>query len=352
MGSGDGPAGYRVPPPEPDSFVDWPDGFGTRFTVFVDTEEEFDWRRPLSRDSRAVSAVRAIPAAHARFADRGAALTWLVDHPIATSPQAVAILRRTLEDGRSAIGTQLHPWVNPPFDEQVSGPNSFTANLPKSLQAAKLAALTAAIEQAFGARPLAYRAGRYGIGPDSFALLAAEGYRLDSSMRSAYDYSDEAGPDFAAIPNRAFRRGGIVELPFTTVFTGRLRGGGIGRYRALARLPRGKGIAARLGLLSRVSLTPEDMPLADALEAVRVAVGEGLRVLNFAFHSPSLEPGHTPYVRDAADLAAFHRWWDAVLALLDRLGVRNASLAELIAAADAACGTGAPSAIAAPAGGL
>jgi hypothetical protein len=87
-------------------------------------------------------------------------------------------------------------------------------------------------------------------------------------------------------------------------------------------------------MLSRVSLTPEDMPLPDALEAVRVAVGEGLRVLNFAFHSPSLEPGHTPYVRDAADLAAFWRWWDEVLALLARLGVGNASLAEVLAAVE------------------
>jgi hypothetical protein len=333
MGSGERPEGFRAPAPHPDSFVAWPEGFGTRFTVFVDTEEEFDWRLPLSRDSRSVTAVRAIPAAHARFADRGVALTYLADHPIATSPEAVEILGRAVEDGRSAIGTQLHPWVNPPFDEAVSGPNSFTANLPRSLQAAKLAELTRAIATAFGARPLVYRAGRYGIGPETFALLEAEGYRIDSSMRPAYDYSDEAGPDFAAIPNRAFRRGGIVELPFSTVFTGRARGGGIGLYRALGRVPKGRGVAARLGMLSRVSLTPEDMPLADALEAVRVAVGEGLRVLNFAFHSPSLEPGHTPYVRDAADLAAFWRWWDAVLALLDRLGVRNASLAEVLDAA-------------------
>ena len=93
-------------------------------------------------------------------------------------------------------------------------------------------------------------------------------------------------------------------------------------------------MAARLGLLSRVSLTPEDMPLSDALEAIRVAAGEGPRVLNFAFHSPSVDPGHTPYVRNAADLAAFWRWWDAVLGLLDRLGVRNASLAEVLDASE------------------
>ncbi len=261
------------------------------------------------------------------------ALTYLIDHPIVSSPEAVGILRGAIEDGRSAIGSQLHPWVNPPFDEVVNAANSFVANLPRQLQVAKLAALTQAITEAFGRPPLAYRAGRYGIGPETFELLAAQGYRLDSSMRPGYEYGGEGGPDFAAVPNRAFRQSGVIELPFTTVFTGRARSGGVSLYRALGRIPKGRGVAARLGLLSRVSLTPEDMPLADALEGVRVAVGEGLRVLNFAFHSPSLEPGHTPYVRDAADLAAFWRWWEEVLALLERLDVRNASLGELLDAA-------------------
>ncbi|WP_336297258.1 hypothetical protein [Sphingomonas sp. 7/4-4] len=56
-----------------------------------------------------------------------------------------------------------------------------------------------------------------------------------------------------------------------------------------------------------------------------------------------------PYVRDAADLVAFHRWWDAVFGLLARLGVAPASLAELL---DAACGAAPSSATAAGAGGL
>jgi len=165
------------------------------------------------------------------------------------------------------------------------------------------------------------------------SLLAELGYRIDSSMRSAYDYSDEGGPDFSAVPNHAFHLGELVELPFTTVFTGRLRRGGARLHRNLAHLPKGIGIASRLGLLSRVALTPEDMPLDEAKEAVRIAVGEGLRLLNFAFHSPSVEPGHTPYVRTEADLAAFLRWWEEVLALLDRLGVRSASVDEIVAAA-------------------
>lgn len=325
---------YRVPAPAPGSFVDWPADFGTRFAVFVDTEEEFDWGRPLSRDSRGTRHMAAMPGAHARFAGHGVSLNYLIDHPIATCPDAVAILRDLLKDGRSAVGTQLHPWVNPPFDEDVCGINSFSGNLPSDLEERKLTVLTEVIRESFG-QPLIYRAGRYGIGPDTFAILKRLGYRADTSMRSGYDYSAEGGPDFTAIPNHAFRTAeGLVELPLSTIFTGALGGGsgGVALHRALGNVPHGRGVAARLGLLSRVALSPEDMPLGEALEAIRIAVDQGVRLLTFSFHSPSVEPGHTPYVRTPADLDAFNRWWDAAFALLDRRGVAPASLAEILQA--------------------
>jgi hypothetical protein len=316
----------------PADLIAWPADFGTRFVVFVDVEEEFDWDRPLSRDNRSVEAIAALPGAHARFADAGVPLALMVDHPVATDARAVGVIGPLLTGG-SAIGAQLHPWVNPPFDETLTPRNSFAGNLPRNLEAAKLDALSDAIAAAFGARPTAYRAGRYGIGPATLDLLAERGYRLDSSMRPGFDYTPEDGPDFSAVGNHAFRVGGLIELPSTTVFTGLARSGGMGLYRAGGQVPKGRAVLARAGLLQRIPLTPEGIPVAEALEAVRVAVGEGLRVLNFAFHSPSLTPGHTPYVRDDADLAAFWTWWDRVLAELDRLGVRPCGLAELIAAA-------------------
>lgn len=328
--------GYRPPAPDPGAVVAWPDAFGTRFTLFVDTEEEFDWRAPLRRTGYGVTAIAALPAAGRRFADHGVPLTLMVDYPIATDPHAIACVAAVLEDSRSAVGTQLHPWVNPPFDEVVSAANSYAGNLPEALEAAKIDALTAAIETAFGAAPRVYRAGRYGMGPHTLQLLAARGYLVDSSMRSRYSYDADGGPDFAAIGNAAFRTGpdhALVELPLTTVHTGLLRSGGERLYRGVQRIPRGRGLLARARLLSRVALTPEDMPLADAREAVAVALGEGLRLLTFAFHSPSLMPGHTPYVRDAADLARFWRWWDVILGDLERRGVAPASLDETIAAA-------------------
>ena len=326
--------GFPVPPPSADERIVWPGPFGTRFTIFCDVEEEFDWRGPFRRDAWSTRAMAAFPAAHQRFVAAGCGLACMVDHPIATDPAAVAALACAAEGGRSTIGAQLHPWVTPPFDEPLGPVNSYAGNLPPALEAAKIDRLTAAIAAAFGRAPIAFRAGRYGIGPATLPLLAARGYRLDSSVRARYDYRGDGGPDFRRVGNAAFRRNGMVELPFTTVHAGLLRGAGQRLYRAAARLPRGAGLLARARLVSRVSLTPEDMPLADALAAIEVAVGEGERLLAFSFHSPSLAPGHTPYVRDAADLLAFWRWWDAVLGPLARLGVAHASLAEILAAAD------------------
>ncbi|KQM38015.1 polysaccharide deacetylase family protein [Sphingomonas sp. Leaf10] len=314
--------------------VVWREGFGTRFAVFVDTEEEFDWRAPFRHDGWGVSAVAALPDAHRRFAERGVESCYLVDYPIATDPAAIDALRDITAHGHATIGAQLHPWVNPPFDEALTARSSFAGNLPPMLEAAKLDRLTDALIRITDTRPTVYRAGRYGLGPATLGSLAERGYRLDSSMRARYDYRAQGGPDYRGIGNGAFHTdGGIVELPLTTVFTGRLRRGGGRLYEGAGRIPRGRGVLARLGLLHRVALTPEDMPLVDALEAVRVAVGEGGRVLNFAYHSPSLVPGHTPYVRDAADLTAFWRWWDAVLDLLAQLNVRPASSDDILAAA-------------------
>lgn len=325
---------YRPAAPLPEQGIRWPDSFGSRFCLFVDAEEEFDWSRPFDRAARATTAMAALPAFHRKLAERGVAATYMVDHPIVSDRSAVEILQACLEDGRSAIGTQLHAWVNPPFEEEPSVHASFPGNLPPALEAAKLDVLTSAITQAFG-RPIAYRAGRYGLGSASAKLLVERGYRVDVSMRAFHDYSAQGGPDYRAIGAAAFRFGPehkLAELPPTTIHTGVFRRHGARLHRLGGYVPRGRGVLARTGLMSRVPLTPEGVSVAEALEAIRIALADGIRLFNLGFHTPSLVPGHTPYVRDAADLARFHAWWDAVLDLLDRMGCAPASLDDIVAA--------------------
>jgi hypothetical protein len=117
------------------------------------------------------------------------------------------------------------------------------------------------------------------------------------------------------------------------VFCGLLRQNGGWLYHVLWRVPRLRGVLARLGLLERVPLTPEGVGLSAALRAIDAAIADGLPVLVFSFHSPSLLPGHTPYVRDNEALDRLYDWWRAVFAHLRARGVAPASLAEIVSAA-------------------
>src|SRR3546814_20766445 len=102
--------------------------------------------------------------------------------------------------GRCEIGAQLHPWVTPPHDEEVNARNSYTGNLPADLQRAKMIALRDAIRDRFGIQPTAYRAGRYGLGPNTAAMLAELGFRCATSVRSGLDYRAGHGPESRAAP--------------------------------------------------------------------------------------------------------------------------------------------------------
>jgi hypothetical protein len=170
--------------------------------VVIDTEEEFDWSRPHSRAATGVSHI-----AHQhrgqRIFDRFALRpTYVVDYPVASQATAYPLLRDWLGDGRCQIGTHLHPWVNPPFDETVSAYNSYPGNLPAALEQEKLARLTEVIEANFGARPTVYRAGRYGVGPATAGILARLGYQIDMSVMPRTDFRADGGPDFTASAKR------------------------------------------------------------------------------------------------------------------------------------------------------
>jgi hypothetical protein len=310
-----------------------PDSFGKRVAVFVDTEEEFDWNMPPSREARSTGAAESLPIIHKRLKSYGVRPIYLIDHPIATDLRCVATLREFQDSGECTVGTQLHPWVNPPFEEELTGRNSYAGNLPIALERAKLIRLTDTIEAAFGKRPEVYRAGRYGVGPNTASLLAELGYRADVSVRSLFDYSGEGGPDFSRTGPVPYRVGttGLVEIPLTAVYVGALRRHGA-LYRAAGHVPRLRGVLDRTGLIGRVALTPEGMPLAEVRDAVDRLLDDGLQLFSISFHSPSVEPGNTPYVRNARDLDLFYAWWDGIFDHLSRRGISPASMSECLAA--------------------
>lgn len=325
--------GALLQPPAAEDMIALDPAFGTRFMLFVDTEEEFDWNAPFSRTGHGVTALDGMARGQAWFAGACVKPIYVTDYPVIESDAAADMMGRWLADGAADIGAHLHPWVNPPHVEQVTAANSYVGFLPEAVEKAKLEALCQRIADRFGARPIAYRAGRYGVGPNSARLLEEAGFRLDSSVRSRFDYSGQHGPDFQGLPQNPYWAGprrSLVELPLSTAFVGLLRGGGERLYRATQGLGPIAGALSRMRMLSRVPLTPEGIPAADAIRAIDALIEEGVRVLNFSFHSPTLEPGHTPYVRNEADRMAFYRWWDMVLGHLARRNILPATLDQLL----------------------
>ena len=317
-------------PPGASSRIVLPDDFGVRFALFGDAEEEFDWNGPFRRESTSTATMAELPVANRRFLEAGVQPCWLADWPVVDNADSGVILRDLVTSDACTVGTQLHPWVNPPFDEVVNRKNSYTCNLPIELQREKLKQLTARIEEVVGVRPRVYRAGRYGIGRHTARLLADEHYALDVSVRSHFDYRGQSGPNFTHHPLWPWTLGsGLHALPLTTAHTGPL-----GRWPMIHQAESLRGTLARTGLLARIPLTPEGVPLADALSGIDVLLDQGHRLFSLSFHTPSLVPGHTPYVRDAKELATFWQWWDGVFDRFAARGVMPIGADDIIAAFD------------------
>lgn len=283
-----------------------------KLLVAVDTEEAFDWSKPHSRSETNVEHIKYQVLAQRIFERFGVKPIYVVDYPVATQESGYRLLREWQEAERCEIGAHLHPWVNPPFEEEVTVRNSYPGNLAPGLERAKLTRLVDQVEQNFGKRPIFYRAGRYGIGPATGSILEDLGFQFDSSVVPRTDFSHDHGPDFSDFDTSPFWFGPqrrVLEIPVTAGWCGLLRDHGRhlrpivhGAWATRLHLP---GVFARSGLFERIRLTPEGNSFAELRRLTNALCKAGVRVFNFTYHSPSLESGNTPYVRSAGELRRF-----------------------------------------------
>jgi len=306
--------------------------------VVIDTEEEFDWNAPFDAANTSVSNIDHQHLAQDLFAAHGVVPTYVVDYPVASTPQSVAVLRGFADEGRCEIGAHLHPWVNPPAEGPIDARHSYPGNLAPALERRKLAALTEAITANFGRPPKVYKAGRYGIGAATPAILRDLGYAVDVSVVPHTDFSADGGPDFREAPALPFMIAEqVCELPLSVQFVGRLARFGPSLFPCLdanaGRRLRLAGIMGRLGLLERLRLSPEGHTLGDLIRQTRAALSAGTRLFMLTYHSSSLLPGATGYVRSRADRAAFLAALDGYLAFfLGAAGGRTDTVTRVAAA--------------------
>lgn len=318
----------------------------TILIISIDTEED-NWSP--SRDAVSLANIRELPRL-ARFFERlGVRPTYLVNYQVAINPSACRILRDvTAQRSNAEIGAHLHPWNTPPLDEAFVPRNSMLRNLSPDLQRAKLGRLTAALADAFDARPGVFRAGRFGVGPETVGALLDCGYRVDSSVTPFWSWqSYDDGPSFVGAPIGVYRlaRGGdvrqptpageLIEIPLSYGFSSGPFSLWDPTRRLLEKPPlrwlRLGGIVDRAGLARRIVLCPELASADDMLTLSRRLLEHGARHLQIFFHSPSLTPGLSPFVTSQADVG---RLYDTIEAYLD--GVSRLTDVKLATISEAA----------------
>ncbi|GAA4035211.1 polysaccharide deacetylase family protein [Parerythrobacter jejuensis] len=321
----------RLPPPG--NLATFKEGFAPRTLLTVDTEEEFDWDGPFSATGYGLDHVRNIARFQEFCENIDVSPVYLIDWPIAESSRAQEIIGDACARGKAEIGIQLHPWVNPPFEEEVNAFNSYAGNLPGDLEREKFLRLRDAIEANFKAVPQIYRAGRYGTGPSTAKILKQAGIAVDTSVRSKFNYARGHGPDYGLHPLKPWWVGDdqrLLELPVTSVFWGLLRKQADWIHPLADKSDTLSGALAKMGLLERIALTPEGVSIDEALRGVDIAIDDGLPIIVLSFHSPSLAAGHTPYVRTEADVDGLYAWFRAVYDYFKQRGVAPTTVKEIM----------------------
>jgi hypothetical protein len=278
--------------------------------VIVDTEEEFDWHAPLSRQQTSVRAMRHIERLQNVLRDYRIRPTYVIDYPVATQQEGYLPLLDFHASGDAEIGAHLHPWVTPPLEEELSPRNSFGFRLGR-LEFEKLRVLRDAI-QAIGVTPTVFKAGRYGFGETTADALEALGFDVDVSINPRMNFAGDGGPDFGRFDTRPFlfgRSRRLLEVPCSTDYVGVAGPYAHPLHTAADRPPlrrlRAVGMLARLRLVNKVMLSPEGNTIAELKALTRTLLRRGLRTFSLTLHSPSLMPGCTPYVRSAQQLSQF-----------------------------------------------
>jgi hypothetical protein len=96
--------------------------------------------------------------------------------------------------------------------------------------------------------------------------------------------------------------------------------------------------------MERIRLSPEDYSAAEMRRLTFALIKEGIRIFVFSFHSPSIEPGRTPYVQSRTELRLFldkcRHYFDFFLNTLDGKAMTPVQIKRFLNENNETCDTG------------
>jgi hypothetical protein len=294
--------------------------------VVIDTEEEFDWNKPVKRSSTSVASMQYIHRVQDIFDQYGIRPCYVIDYPIAAQQEGYQYLVKIFKDNKCDIGAHLHPWVTPPETEKLIPVNTYPGNLEQSLEYEKLRNLTQIIRQNFDFHPTIYKAGRYGFGSNTEAILKKLGYQIDLSYCPSFNHGIDGGPDYSGAHAEPFwfdDDKNLLEIPISGSFVGSAGTASSSLFNLAQGYKRFKlpGVLSKLGIVDRLVLTPEGYTHKEHVKITKFLYHKGVRTFTWSFHSPTVMPGTTPYVENERDvqrfLDSFHQYFDFFFNTMD-----------------------------------
>lgn len=306
-------------------------------TVVVDAEEDFDWANPAQGVPQTTTNMLHIRTLQEILSSYRIRPTYLLTYPIMDVREIVKLLRYGVDRGECDIGVQLHPWVTPPFDSGQMATTSFAGSLAPEVEERKLVELARKFVECFGHSPRMYRAGRYGLGTNSTALLERLGFTIDTSVAPRTNYALVGGPDFTQYGYSPFwfgKQSSLLEVPLCRDVVGWAGRLAPPLYKALSNpsLDHVPALAAltRLRCAERITLSPEGNDLGAMIRLVRHLVAQDVQIFVVSLHSSSLSIGQNPYVQSSYDLRHLYDRLSGILDFMTRkLSMQFTALADL-----------------------
>lgn len=308
-------------------------------TVTIDTEED-NWAffREHGATTRNIAHLPELQELFARWSVRP---TYLVNRPPLMERASVEVLGALAAREDVEIGAHCHPWNTPPSTGE--GPaRSMMSTFGEDVNRAKIAEVKARLSSELGVTPRAFRAGRWGFGPTVARPLLAEGFAIDASVTPFIDWRSLGGPDYTTAPETPYRfepdaplvpsaSGPLAQIPATVGF---LRGDFRRSARVRGRLeasPWGRffvGPLDRMRIFAKRWLSPETSSADTMIRLAEACIAVGHTYLQATFHSSTLLPGATPFVRTESDRRDFLSRLDAFFGYCARSGYAFFTLSQ------------------------
>ncbi|MDP6630896.1 MAG: deacetylase [Kiritimatiellia bacterium] len=299
------------------------------FLVTVDTEGDNLWSAPseITTENAAF-----LPRFQSLCEKYGVKPTYFVNYEMVSSPVFKAFGTHALMHDKAEIGTHVHAWNTPPLrpltrNDRAAMP--YLIDYTEEVMREKIAYLTGVLEETFQQKMVSHRAGRWGFDARYATILAACGYKADSSVTPhiCWKRATEAGTvtllDYARYPESPYfldlndirlpGKSSLLELPMTV----RLRRPGAGRL--WSRLPARSLLRRGVNRLSPpMWLRPDGKNLKDMLYLIENTLANRQPYAQFMLHSSELMPGGSPTFQTPASIESLYEHIETVFEAASR----------------------------------